>query len=52
MSNITARAGIKEATISAVITRADGTVEDLGVIARMRKESIFRRVIKWLMRVM
>ncbi len=31
--NIRARGGAKEMTISAVITRADGRVENLGVIA-------------------
>ncbi len=31
--NIRARGGAREMTISAVITRADGRVENLGVIA-------------------
>lgn len=28
--------GIKEATMSAVVIRADGTIEDLGVIAEYK----------------
>ena len=40
---------IKDITISAVVTRADGTIQDLGVIAR-RKRNIFREVFnKWRM---
>lgn len=31
--NLNANSGIKETYFSVVITRADGTVEDLGVIA-------------------
>jgi transposase-like protein len=31
-----ARVGIKEATLSAVVIRADGTREDLGVISSSR----------------
>ena len=33
MSEHTAHGQIKRATVSAVVTRADGTVEDLGVVA-------------------
>lgn len=32
----------REATISAVITRADGTIEDLGVVARWHKNPLVR----------
>jgi hypothetical protein len=33
-------------TISAVITRADGTVEDLGVIASTKQGNVFTKFIK------
>lgn len=39
----------KYATVSAVITRLDGTIEDLGVIASTKKKSILGRLFKWLM---
>ena len=45
MSGLTAKDKISEATISAKIIRADGTTEDLGVIAEMKKESSFRKVL-------
>lgn len=32
------RAEVKESTLSAVVTRADGTVEDLGVIAHYKND--------------
>jgi hypothetical protein len=36
-------------TVSAVVKRADGTVEDLGVISIVRPRlSIFRRLWTWL----
>jgi len=41
------KAGVKSATIHAVITRADGTKEDLGVIAEY-KRPLLVRVLKWL----
>jgi transposase-like protein len=34
--DIEAKVGVKEATLSAVVIRADGTREDLGVIASSR----------------
>lgn len=40
MSNLTVSAGAKRAELRAVITRADGTVEDLGVIAYHHKNKI------------
>ena len=33
------------ATISARVIRADGTIEDLGVIAEMKKKSSFHRLL-------
>jgi hypothetical protein len=42
------KSGIKEQTISAVIIRSDGKIEDLGIIART-KINFLRRVLKWLM---
>ena len=45
MAGLTAKDKISEATISARIIRADGTIEDLGVIAEMKKESLFRRLL-------
>lgn len=35
----------REASISAVVTRANGTVEDLGVIARWHRSPLIR--LKW-----
>lgn len=32
------RGEVKESTLSAVITRADGTIEDLGIIAHYKKD--------------
>lgn len=45
------KAGISKQTLSAVITRADGTKEDLGVIAEFnnKKIGLFGRFFKWLM---
>jgi hypothetical protein len=34
--------------VSAVVTRADGTVEDLGIIADSKKPTIIERIKKWL----
>ena len=36
------------ATVSAVVTRADGTVEDLGIIATGKKQSMLKRFWLWL----
>ena len=43
------KSGIKNQTLSAIIIRADGTKEDLGVIATFKKDNIIRRFLKWLM---
>ena len=45
-----AKVKIKNYEISAVITRADGTIEDLGVISRSRG-SVFQRLIKFIRKV-
>jgi hypothetical protein len=42
MSPIHATAAVKEASLSAVVTRADGTVEDLGVIAFYHRNPLRR----------
>lgn len=39
-----ARGNVKEATISAVITRADGTIEDLGVVSYWHRNPLRRLV--------
>ena len=44
MSGLSAK-GKGTATISARDIRADGTIEDLGVIAEMKKESLFRKLL-------
>jgi hypothetical protein len=46
--NMTAPANVKEATLSVVITRADGTVEDLGMVAYFHRNPIKR----WLKKLM
>ena len=45
MAGLTAKDKISEATISARIIRADGTIEDLGVIVEMKKQSSFRTLL-------
>lgn len=52
MSNVEVKVPIKEATISAKVIRADGTVEDLGVVARVTPEkagivSKIKKILKW-----
>jgi len=45
------RSKLKRSTISAVVTRADGTVEDLGVINYWHRNPLLRlawRVRRWL----
>ena len=32
-------------TISAIVTRADGTVEDLGEIASSKKKNVFGKIV-------
>jgi hypothetical protein len=39
-----AKGGVREATLSVQVTRADGTVENLGIVA-YHHESPFRRLI-------
>ena len=46
MGTVRAGVGVKSATISAKVIRADGTVENLGVIARTpAKMSMLRRAV-------
>ena len=48
---ITSEAQVKQMEISAVITRADGTIEDLGTIQYWHKNPLKRiiwRIKKWL----
>lgn len=40
--NLQAEGGVKEATLSAVVIRADGTREDLGAIAYYHKNPLRR----------
>lgn len=53
MSGVQARKGMSQQTIRAVITRADGRVEDLGVISYWHKNPLRRlvyrtgRLFKW-----
>lgn len=42
MSTVRAPAGAREATISAVVTRADGRVENLGVVSYWHKNPLRR----------
>jgi hypothetical protein len=42
-----AQAGVKSINVEAVIIRADGTVENLGVIASWKKPSLLSRVKDW-----
>lgn len=48
---ITARNSVEDVTISAVIVRADGTIVDLGEIART-KQTILWRLKRWLIQFM
>ena len=45
MAGLIAKSKLGNSTISARIIRADGTIEDLGVIAEMKKQSSFRRLL-------
>lgn len=45
MGNINAKGNLREATIAAVVIRADGTREDLGVISRWHKNPMIR--LRW-----
>lgn len=42
MGRIQAKGPLREASIAAVVTRADGTVEDLGVVSRWHKNPLIR----------
>lgn len=44
--NMGAESGIKEASFSAVITRADGTVEDLGMVSYYNSNPVKRWIWK------
>ncbi|HQA59245.1 MAG TPA: hypothetical protein PK033_15410 [Acetivibrio sp.] len=48
---ITARNSVEDVTISAVIVKADGTIVDLGEIAKT-KQTILGRLKRWLIRFM
>lgn len=53
-AQVRARGGAREVSISAVVTRADGRVEDLGVISLYSKNPLKMlafRVRQWLRRV-
>ena len=47
-----AKSGIKEITVEAVLIRADGTRIDLGKIATLPKQTVFRRMKQWLTQYM
>ncbi len=42
MTDQTAKSGVKEASIAAVVIRADGTQEDLGVVSYWHKNPLKR----------
>ena len=42
MASILASSDVKQASISAVIIRADGTIEDLGTISYYHKNPLYR----------
>jgi len=44
VSGIQAKGPVKEATIEVVVTRADGTVEDHGVVASYYRNPLVRAV--------
>ena len=46
MSQINTRIEVKEQSVSAVVTRADGTVEDLGLIAYYHRNPLRRMAYK------
>lgn len=46
MGEIKATANVRSATLEAVVIRADGTREDLGVIARYHKNPLTRLIHK------
>lgn len=51
MTVLPGKSKLRESSISAVVTRADGTVEDLGIVSYWHKSPIKRlawRVRQWL----
>ena len=42
-----AKSDVKSAELSAVITRANGTIENLGVLAKYEKTSKWKRVVNF-----
>jgi hypothetical protein len=46
MSHVTGKLNVREQSIRAVVTRADGTVEDLGLISYYHKNPIKRLIGK------
>jgi hypothetical protein len=42
MTSVQSRANTKWQTVRAVVTRADGTIEDLGVISYYHRNPLFR----------
>lgn len=45
MSEVKGKGNLREASIEAVVIRADGTTEDLGVVSRWHKNPLVR--LKW-----
>jgi hypothetical protein len=48
MSSFFRQIPIEDVIVEATITRADGTVESLGEICRMKKPGFFTRIKRWL----
>ena len=48
MSDMTAKSGVKKATISATVIRADGSREELGVVSEYNRDSWRERIKRWL----
>ena len=44
MGKLIVGGAVKEAEVRAVVTKADGTVEDLGVVASWKKPSLVERI--------
>lgn len=44
MSDVSAKGGVREATIEAKVIRADGRVEDLGVVSYYHKNPLKRLI--------
>lgn len=43
---ITAKTGVKNTEVSARIIRADGTIEELGVIASMKQKTLVQKLLE------